>query len=152
MRAFKFRLATLLKLREAERQRRRAELAEAYRAEEILGEQAEQLNLQLEDIRRQSAVAVSPGRVDVDTILETHRYELQLKSQLGVLMQQSERIQQEIEQRRQVLVEADRQVRVLESLEDRQRQSHEHEMLKLETKVLDEVGIQARNEHGRDDA
>ena len=51
MARFKFQLATLLRLREATRDERRAELAEAFRADDVLVEQQEDATRQVSDLR-----------------------------------------------------------------------------------------------------
>ncbi|HRX82351.1 MAG TPA: hypothetical protein P5307_24965, partial [Pirellulaceae bacterium] len=87
MTKFQFRLESLMKLREAERQQRRAELAEAFQAESILRQQAAQLEQDIRDMEKRSRVISSPGRVHVDRVLDTHRYKLMLKSQVMILGQ-----------------------------------------------------------------
>ena len=51
MAKFKFRLATLLRLREATRDQRRAELAEAYRADNVLREHLDRVGQELTWLR-----------------------------------------------------------------------------------------------------
>src|SRR5262245_26709772 len=120
MSAFRFRLETLLRLRMAERDQRRADLAKALRAEELL--QNEQRQIETEQVQVRVAVRErsAPGMADVDALLRTNRYQLVLKSRHGQLDQQLTQVRAEIERRRLVLVEADRQVRVLEKLRERQ--------------------------------
>ena len=127
MAKFKFRLATLLKLREATRDERRAELAQAYQADSLLEKQQDRLRKELAGLLLQSRKVAEPGTVDVDQLLETQRYELVLRAQQSQLSAQRQTVAEEIERRRQVLVEADREVRVLEKLRQRQLQRHREE-------------------------
>jgi flagellar export protein FliJ len=143
MSAFHFRLETLLRLRMAERDERRADLAKALRAEGLLlGElrqiEVEQLQAQAK-VREQSA----PGAADVDGLLRTNRYQLVLKSQRGQLESQLAQVRAELERRRLALLEADRGVRVLEKLRERQQAAFRQREERLETKTLDEVAIGA---------
>ena len=139
MAKFQFRLQTLLRLREADRQRRRGELAQAYRAEEILRQQRDFLAAEETEMRKRMQVASGPGPVQVDQLLDTHRYAIMLQARAKALEEQQARLLREIERRRQVLVEADREVRVLEKLRDRLLAQYRAEEAKQELKQLDEV-------------
>ena len=139
MAKFKFRLATLLRLREAARDQRRAQLAQAYRADEIIEQERTRVAGELREVERQSRRAAAPGRLDVDRLLETRRYELVLQSQDQQLAQQHQAVQTEVERRRQALVDANRQVRVLETLHQKQLDHHRREENRQEIKQLDEM-------------
>ena len=137
--AFHFRLATLLRLRLAERDEWRSDLAKAMAAAEILrtqrgsleGEQRENLD----SLRRVAA----PGGGNVDRLMHGYRYAAILKARSTQLAGQQAQVEREIERRRQILVEADRQVRVLEKLQSRQAAEHQRRLDRLEGKQLDEV-------------
>jgi len=139
MAKFKFRLATLLRLREAARDERRALLALAYRADEIIEQQRTRVADERRELERQSRRASAPGRLDVDRLLESRRYELVLQSQDQQLAQQHQAVQTEVERRRQALVDANRQVRVLEALHQKQLDHHRQEENRQEIKQLDEM-------------
>ena len=141
MSSFRFRLETLLRLRLANRDQRRAELSKAQRAEDTLLAQAGKLSqeqVQVQELARQLA---SPGQADVDRLIAAHRYELVLRSQSQQLAAQIEHVRHEVARRRQVLVEADRQVRVLQKLREKQRAAHLAGEEKLEQKQLDERAV-----------
>ncbi|MDP6467787.1 MAG: flagellar FliJ family protein [Pirellulaceae bacterium] len=144
MSQFKFRLETLMKLRQADRQQRRAELAETYRADGILARQADLVTLEISEMRKRCLAAASPGRVDVDRLVAIQRFEQVLRAKARVLTQRKSRLIEEIEKRRLALVEADRQVRVLEKLRDRQLETHRTDELRREVKTLDEVALSHR--------
>ena len=131
-----------MKLREAERQQRRIELADAFHAESILHEQAAQLEQEIRDVEQRSRVISSPGRVHVDRVLDTHRYKLILKSQIMVLSQKEAQLQTEIERRRAVLAAADRDVRVLDKLRERKREEHDAAESRRESRQLDDFAVQ----------
>ena len=141
MSAFRFRLESLLRLRLADRDQRRADLAKAQRAEEALVAQGAVLE------REQGANQVlsrrwsSPGAADVDRLIAAHRYELVLRTGLQQLAAQIVQVRGEVGRRRQALVEADRQVRVLEKLCERQQLAHQLREEKREQKELDERAI-----------
>ncbi len=139
MAKFLFRLATLLRLREAARDERRAQLARAYQADEIIEQQRTRVADERRELERQSRRASAPGRLDVDRLLESRRYELVLQSQDQQLAQQHQAVRTEVERRRQALVDANRQVRVLETLRQRQLDHHRQEENRQEIKQLDEM-------------
>lgn len=139
MAKFQFRLTTLKKLREAHRDEMRAKLGEAYQAERLLQQQAE-------TIREEEAAALSMQRqtldrrdTNVNQLLDAQRYVATLRNALSNIGTQSQMLAVEIEKRRQALIAADQQVRVLEKLRDRQLQEHQREALRAEVKVMDEV-------------
>ncbi len=139
MATFRFRLTTLKRLREAARDERRAQLAEAYRAQEMLREQSQQKRDELAALREMYSDAAAPGQVQVDRLVTTQRFELVLHGDLRVLEEQSRLLAEEVERRRLALVEADRQLRVLEKLEEKQQQRFHYEQQQAQVKLLDEV-------------
>jgi len=139
MAKFKFRMATLLRLREAARDQRRTELAEAYRIDDVLKQRRGQISGTLTDLQIECRHVAGPGTVDVDRLVEAQRYELALKAQRNELDRQREAVAAEIERRRQTLVEANRDVRVLEKLREKQSGRHRREENRREIKQLDEV-------------
>jgi flagellar export protein FliJ len=142
MSKFTFRLATLLRLREATRDERRAELAEAYRVDDALQRHLQRAEHDLQSLRAQCRKSVQPGEVDIDRLVESQRYEVALSAQRLQLVRQRETVQGEIERRRQVLAEASRDVRVLENLRDKQAGQHRYQEERREMKRLDEVAQQ----------
>ena len=148
MAKFTFRLETLLKLRMAARDRRRAELAEAYEAEQILKQQKQELQQQSHELGEVAQRALQPGAINVDNLLKTNRYQLVLESQQKLVDERSAQLVVEAENRRTRLVDADRQVRVLEKLREKQQRRHGQEEHRLETKQIDDAA-QLRAERER---
>jgi flagellar FliJ protein len=136
---FRFRLETLRRLREITRDELRSRLATAYEAERILADQRRAVDdetLALTDARRR---AVQETPLNVSALLEAQRYQLALQAQARTLAEQAEKLAAEVERRRQAVVEADREVRVLDKLEERQRSQHNLAAGRAEAKRLDEV-------------
>jgi flagellar FliJ protein len=136
----KFRLATLLRLKEADRDERRAELAEAFRAAETIDERLAEVREHMKIVRKQQTVGA--GGFDVDRLIEAGRYEMVLRVQQLQLEQNRKQVQVEIDRRREILVAADREVRVLEKLRETQQQKERIEMERLAMKRLDEIAGQ----------
>ena len=139
MSMFRFRLSPVLRVREAARDERRAALAEAYRVDDLLRRRLEAVAVELGGLLGVSRLAARPGSVDVDRLVETQRYTAALRSQAALVLRQREDVTAEIQRRRQALLEADREVRVLEKLRQRQAERHRADEDRREAKRLDEV-------------
>jgi flagellar export protein FliJ len=139
MAQYKFRLETLQKVREATRDEHRASLAESFRAEQILAESRAEVVAEADALRALQRSASAGRYLDVNRLLEAQRYELLLKARSEELAKQAILVAAETERRRQVLVESDREVRVLDKLDERKRHEFMLAQHRLETKQLDEV-------------
>lgn len=139
MKPYQFRLATLLKLREQARDERRNQLAEAYRAEQTLSEHRARVQSESDALRALYASDAAKGSVNVDRLLDHHRYQLLLSAQLANIDVQARKLADEVERRRQALVAADREVQVLEKLRDAQHERHRRAAEAVENKRFDEI-------------
>ncbi len=146
MSVFRFRLETLLRIRRAALDQQRARLADAYRAEAMLREQEAALLREIESIQAERRAAVADGAVAVDNALAAQRYELLLQAQRQTLAEQGRKLAEAIEQRRNAVIEADRDVRVLEKLRERRMTEHRAAEAGREMKLLDEVAARVRRE------
>lgn len=142
MAKYRFRLETLQKVREAHRDQQRASLAEAFRAEQVLAEKRAQLAIEEQAMRELKRLATEGQYLDVNRLVEAQRYELVLKAQSQELAKQAMLLAAETERRRQILVEADREVRALELLDERHQRAHAIEEQRADTKRLDEAALQ----------
>jgi flagellar FliJ protein len=139
---FKFRLATLLKIREATRDERQTELAEAYRADDYLVERLREIKVQLDETFEGCRKAAGPGTVDIDRLIDAQRYEVMLRAFEKQTHEQRKLLAAEIERRREVLLAANREVRVLEKLRERQLERHFEEEAHRDIKRMDEIAQQ----------
>ena len=139
---FRFKLATLLRLRENDRDELRSRLSDAQQAENIVNQRIHELDADLDRLRAQAAERSRPGRMDVDALMELQRYELLLKAERQATVQQRELVAAEVDRRREALVAADREVRVLERFRETQQQRHRQTEERQERKVLDEIATQ----------
>jgi flagellar export protein FliJ len=140
MAAFKFRLATYLRLREALRDQRRSHLAQAYRAEEVILREERRLEEESAATAARVRDAARPGEINVDRLLDAQRYQTILRAQQQHLAGQRELLAAEIQRRRQALVESNRDVQVLEKLRSRQYDQHRYQENRREIAQLDEIG------------
>jgi flagellar FliJ protein len=139
---FDFRLAPLLRLREATRDGWRVELAQSQRTDLELQHQLMQIEQQQKRLQRQWRQAAGPGEVDLPCLAEADRYAASLRAQEEQLRQQRRTLAAEIDRQRQALIEADRDVRTLEKLRENQFQAHCHEENRQDAKRLDEAALQ----------
>jgi flagellar export protein FliJ len=141
MSVFRFRLATLLRIREALRDERRGQLAEAQEAEQLILHRIADIERELVELQRGSFAAARLGTVNVDRLAESARYEMILKVERESADQQRQAVAAEVAKRREALVVADREVRVLEKLRDAQCQRHREDQSRREAKQLDELAV-----------
>jgi flagellar export protein FliJ len=134
-----FRLAAVLRLREAARDEHRADMAEAQQADAELANQQRELARQIRENRQQLRTIAQPGDVDMGTLQAQHRHQLLLAEQEQSLRRRREQTQREIEERREELLAADQQVKAVEKLRQRGRDRLEHALRRNETKQLDEI-------------
>ena len=143
MAKFKYRLATLLRLRESARDERRTQLAQADRAEAMVRQEQARLAKESAELSARIRAAAGAGEVHVDCLLDAQRFDLVLKARHHELAQQRRQVEAEIQRRRQALVEANREVQVLEKLRQRQRARWQEEENRREVKRLDEVAVRS---------
>jgi flagellar export protein FliJ len=139
----RFRLATLLRLRESTRDEYRARLAESQRADQELVDQLTRLGMEQQRVQVECRKAGGRGDVDLERLVESHRYAVSLRNSEGELNKRRQALAAEIQQRRQALVQADQDVQILEKLCDRRLARHRVEEERKEAKQIDEVALQA---------
>jgi flagellar FliJ protein len=139
MAKYKFRLKTLQKVRETRRDEHRASLADAFRAEQVLAETRAELVIEADALRTLQRSATEGQYTNVNQLLEAQRYELLLKARSQELGKQALLLAAETERRRQLLVESDREVRVLERLDERRHSEFTRETERQATQQLDEI-------------
>lgn len=142
MKPFQFRLEKLLRVRCELRDRLREELAMAIHAQRILEERLQQVESEIADQRSRRTETAQQRILQVERLIQSERYELVLTFQKQELHSQIQQVSDEMETRREALVEADREVKVLEKL--REKQLAEHRLLEArdEQRQLDEMGTQ----------
>jgi len=136
------RLATLLRVRESERDQRRTELFHAVHSLDIVRKQLTELAQEAQKIQRLTRESSRPGSLNVNRLLNSHRYDLLLEVRHQQLCQRESALTSLVERRREMVVDADREVRILEKLiekEDDQRRLTQHH---LDQQLQDEAARQ----------
>lgn len=136
-----------MKIRRTTRDERQLQLARAYEAERVLDQQQVELDQKRTAIKQVSRNVSGPGTVNVETLLGVNRYELVLESQGRLLSERRRQLEAEIHKRRQSLINADRDVRVLEKLRERQQIDHENKERRMEIKQTDDSAQRTESRH-----
>jgi flagellar export protein FliJ len=137
MRKFQFRLATLARLREAVRDQRRGQLADALGVQTVLEDKIGLVDRNLAEARELQTAPV--GAVDVDRLLNGERYELVLQAERQGLTLQLAKVTAEVVKRREALVAADQDVKALEKLRATQHEEWRQQSERETMRELDEV-------------
>lgn len=139
MTRFRFRLDTLVKIREKTRDAAAASVGEVRAAQQVIEQQIADVAQQQQDLMRERA-SQSSGAIQVERLLSMQRYQLQLEGQRNYLLQQRQALQVEHDKRLQVLIEAEKELKVLEKLREQKLQQWTEHQLSIEQKMLDELG------------
>ncbi|MBL9122150.1 MAG: hypothetical protein JNG90_00870 [Planctomycetaceae bacterium] len=136
-----FRLASLLRLREARRDDCRLALAAALRADERLESHLAETNLELAQLRTAGQQALQPGVLNLDQLCDQQRDAASARARHSELERQRSALALEIDQLRAALVEADTEVRALEKLREAGEARHAAELERAAALDLDEAAL-----------
>lgn len=141
MRRFQFRLASVARLREAVRDERRAQLADALGVQNVLEDKIAVVDGELSEARRLQTAPL--GLVDVDRLLNGERYEVVLAAERAGLQLQLAKVLTEVAKRREALVAADQDVKALDKLRDRERDQWRQQAERESMRELDEIAARS---------
>jgi flagellar export protein FliJ len=128
-------------MRQSHRDELRGQLADAYRAADLIETQRDAVRCELDGLRQIHRLATTSQSMNVARVLETQRYEMVLQGQDAALAEKSKLVQQELERRRQRVAEAEREVKTLDKLEQKQEAAHRLETGRREAKEMDETAV-----------
>ena len=140
--AFRFRLQPLQKVRENIRRDRQTELAKALEAEAVVREKIESLIGEIAGTKEEGRKLAAKGRINVDFLVGLRRHEAYLLAQKAEAEQKLEQVLAEVERRRLAVVEADKEVKILEKLHEKLKDRHDNELTAKEIIDLDEIASQ----------
>ena len=133
----KFRLATLLKIRERERDIAAKAVQDVFLAIDKLDTaqlEIDEANRRMNDARKQS----SSGAIDLHQILDAQRYQMVLSAQAAQIADHKSKLNQELERRQFALVECQKAVKSLEKLRDQRAHAADVHALARQQERLDE--------------
>jgi len=139
MAKYTFRLASLLRLREATRDECRQALAQVLRDDDRLVQQLADVRKRRLALRAEGQTAVRPGLLNVERLRDSQRYEQSLHAAETEFLEQRSQLAVEIERRRTALVAADTEVRALEKLREAGLARYQQEQERAEMQQLDEA-------------
>lgn len=139
---FRFRLETLRRIRQQERDRQQRTLANAVRNVESAGRRLATIAQQVEDAAVLTRFDRQRERLDLASIRATHLYRGFLEQQLVQERIALGRTTADLDAHRAKLGEATKNLKVLENLRDRQWRRHRVEVARQEQAEYDEVGAQ----------
>lgn len=137
-----FRLEAVARMRESQRDAARAQLADALQAAEVLSGRHDEVLRQCDVLLEQRRVATASGTADANWLLNAGRYELVLRADEGRILENVRAIETEIDRRRELLANAEREVRALELLRERDERKAREEQNRRAARRLDEFASQ----------
>jgi flagellar protein FliJ len=135
---FHFRLEKVQQVRRSMRETRRLELLEAQQVEDQVAAQIADLRMELQSLRWHQRSAAGTGPLNLEGLQQSQRYESSLRGELESAQRRRETLSSEVQRRRHVLVEADREVKVLDRLKDKQQMQFRQDEARHETKQQDD--------------
>ena len=135
--SFRFRLQSILRLRERDRDTAAQAFEQATRAKQILLDRIDEIETERQQLLQERGAA-SLGQVDIQHILSSQRYEASLVESVREIEGNISKIEIAIQQRRAKLVECEQGVKVLEKLRDQQQETWNQEQAARSQSRLDE--------------
>ena len=143
---FQFRLEPLIKIRDNVLKECQAELAKAYDARRILEEHLQEVERQLTEGTETARSLMQPGKtVNVDYLLGIRRQEMFLLANQEEIKQQMQEIDAEIERRRDAVVAANKELKILEKLKEKRHEQYLDDEKREETKAMNEIAGRSPN-------
>jgi flagellar export protein FliJ len=121
--SFRFSLQPLLRVNSAQRTAQRTQLAAVQRSESVLREELGRIDQQLAAVQADSRHSIQAGPVDLVSLQNARQYARLLHQRRAQLVDQQQTLAEQDVRQRAALTEADRQVRLLERLSERQREA-----------------------------
>lgn len=133
------RLSMLLRVRVAERDHCRMALAAASKSLDTIRGQLAELAAEMERLQRLTRRVTRPGSVNVNRALDSYRYDRLLELRQQQLRQREAATRQLFEAKRELVIQADREVRIVEKLVEQEHQRQYLQRERREQQALDEV-------------
>jgi flagellar export protein FliJ len=147
---FKFRLEPLITIRSNVLKEQQAELAKAYDARRQIEELQGQINEQLTVNENEGRKLMQPGQaVNVNHLLGLRQQEMFLRADYQQLSERIKGIDEVIEMRRNAVMLANRNLKIIEKLKEKRREKHRLEELRKESALMDEIAGQQAADAGR---
>jgi len=137
---FKFRLDPLIAIRDNRLKECQRELAQAYEARQILEKDLQEIDRQLEEGIVTVRSVIQPGlTVNLQSLIGFRRQEMFLRASQEELMEKIKMVDEEIEIRLAAVVEANKELKIIEKLKEKRYEKYLVEENKAEMKMMDEI-------------
>jgi flagellar FliJ protein len=138
MAKFTFSLDSVLRWRDAQRDECRQAVAAAMRLAQQAEDRVTACDEELQQLRRHGE---SDGKIDIGQRIAVDQYAAGLRRKRQHLVDELAARTAELESRRAALVDADREVRTLERLRERNLETFETEERRRDQRVMDELAL-----------
>jgi flagellar FliJ protein len=139
--AFRFRLEPLITIRDNTLKEKQGELAKAYEARRIVEEKQRELEQELAENVTAGRQRLQTGTIDIEFLLGLRRHEAYLNAQIEVARGHLRQIDEEIERRRNAVLEANKELKIIEKLKEKRYEKYQTEENRKETIRLDEIAV-----------
>lgn len=142
MAVFQFNLQGVLRHREHIEQQHQRAVGELLAQMAAMQTELQSLNHTVSDSTEQLRTSHLTGSINLGYLTAHRRFMLATRAKAAELMQQMSRLQQQIDQARQLLSEAARQRKIIEKLKEKQFDRWRDDQQRKELAALDEIGMQ----------
>ena len=136
---FKFRLEPLITIRDNKLKERQRELAKAYEARRIVVEAQQKIEQELEEGQQSVREMSQSETIDVNFLLAFQRHKAYRLLQLEKIQGDLKQIDEEIARRRAAMIDANKDLKIVEKLKEKRYDKYLEEENNAETKVMDEI-------------
>jgi flagellar FliJ protein len=142
---FTFRLEPLISIRDNVLKQKQAELAKAYEARRIIEETKSKIEKNIEDNLQSAREMQQSRQIDVKFLFATRQHEIFLFAQLEEIRRHIRMIEEEIEVRRNAVIEANKELKIIEKLKKKKHEKYLAEENRKETIQMDEIASRRKN-------
>ncbi|MGL4593231.1 MAG: flagellar export protein FliJ [Thermoguttaceae bacterium] len=137
--AFRFQLDSLLSIRNSTLKEKQGALGKAYEARRIVEEKRFALAKDISDTLNSGREMIASGMISPDYLLGLRRHEAFLATQQQEVEQHLVLIDEEIERRLAAVVEANKELKMVEKLKEKRREKYVTEETRKEVVQMDEI-------------
>jgi len=151
MRKYNFKLQRILDYREHIEKSRQLELAKVQMMLKDARDSLLQLFSSLREYQNELQTLEQQSTIDISFSIQYHVYLMELMSRIDEQQKVIQTLEKEEEERRQVLLAASKDKKILEKLKEREYSEFMEAFLKFEQNIIDEVAINSYRRLDRDD-
>ncbi|MDR2117438.1 MAG: flagellar FliJ family protein [Planctomycetaceae bacterium] len=137
--AFRFQLEPLITIRDNTLKEKQGELAKAYEARRIVEEKQQELKQELAENIVAGRQRLQTETIDIEFLLGLRRHEAYLNAQINDVQERLQQIDAEIELRRNAVLEANKELKMIEKLKEKRYEKYRAEENRKETIRIDEI-------------